>query len=184
VVATHVLPQALAAIVADAPHLRFEIAATDREENLMQRAADIALRFTPPRQQALVAARLADVEIGLFAAPGFAAPQNDAALQRTPFVADDRENLILPRMAEAGLPVPGHVVLRCDDPLAQIAALQAGLGLGACQVKLAARLGLVRALPHLSFGMPAWLVAHEDQLHTARIRFVFDRLKATLGQWM
>ena len=184
VAATHVLPPALAEIGRQAPGLRFELAATDVAENLVQRAADIALRFTPPQQQALVAARLADVEIGFFAAPRLDLPADLTDLTGVPFIADDREAQMLPRLAEMGLSLPRNVVMRCDDPLAQIAYVQAGLGVGVCQVKLAQRLGLVRVLPDLSYPMPAWLVVHEDQAQVARIRHVFDHLKKTLGHWM
>lgn len=184
VAAAHVLPAALADLRADAPDIRYEIAATDRPENLARRAADIALRFTPPRQQALIAQRLPNVEIGLFAAPGLPQPRDPADLAEAPFILDDRENLIGPAMTDAGLPLPGNVVLRCDDPPTQIAHLQAGMGIGFCQVKLARRLGLVRVLPDLHHAMPTWLVMHEDQARTPRIRLVFDRLKARLPDLM
>ena len=184
IAATHVLPHVLAELGRHAPGLRFELAATDIAENLIQRAADIALRFTPPRQQALVAARLSDVEIGFFSAPRLDLPANLTDLIDVPFISDDREAQLLPRLAEMGLALPGKVVMRCDDPLSQIAYIQAGLGVGVCQVKLAQRLGLVRVLPDLSYPMPAWLVVHEDQAQVARIRHVFDHLKKTLGHWM
>jgi DNA-binding transcriptional LysR family regulator len=184
VAATHVLPVPLARLHATAPKLRFELAATDRAENLAHRAADIALRFTAPKQQSLVAARLADVDIGLFASPTYALPDDLKDLRELPFIADDREALILPALQKAGMALPRQIVLRCDDPLAQITHIQAGLGVGFCQANLAGRLGLRRVLPHLTYAMPAWLVMHEDQSRIARIRFVFDHLKAELGTWM
>ena len=47
-------------------------------------------------------------------------------------------------------------------------------------MKLVARLGLVRVLSDVSYKMPMWLVVHQDQAHVARIRLVFDHLKAAL----
>ncbi|WP_370400995.1 LysR family transcriptional regulator [Sulfitobacter sp. JB4-11] len=184
VVATHVLPPLLARLRSDAPGLRFEIAATDAAENLNQRAADIAVRFTAPRQQALVAAKLPDVVVGLFTAPGVHRPRTPEALQEAPFISDDREDRLLPAMLASGLPVPRNIVLRCDDPLAQLAHLQAGLGIGLCQIKLAARLGLERVLPDIVYPMPAWLVVHEDQRHLPHIAPVFAHLKAHLPDLM
>lgn len=184
VVAGHVLPMLIRQMQAEAAGLRFEVAATDRAEDLTRRAADIAIRLTPPRQQALVASRLPDCEVALFAAPDFAPPDPDRPWQEQPFVADDREDLILPALTAAGLPAPSNVVLRCDDPLAQIAAIQGGVGLGFCQVKLAARLGLRRVAPGVMHPMPVWLVVHEDQARIARIAFVFDRLKSALRHLM
>lgn len=75
-------------------------------------------------------------------------------------------------------------MLRCDDPLAQITHLRAGLGIGICQVKSARRLGLVRVLNEVVNQMPLWLIMHEDQADIARIRMVFDHLKYALSTWM
>jgi DNA-binding transcriptional LysR family regulator len=124
------------------------------------------------------------VDIGLFASPTYALPDDLKDLRELPFIADDREALILPALQKAGMALPRQIVLRCDDPLAQITHIQAGLGVGFCQANLAGRLGLRRVLPHLTYAMPAWLVMHEDQSRIARIRFVFDHLKAELGTWM
>lgn len=184
IVATHVMPDVLAPLSRTAPALRFELAATDRDENLAHRAADIALRFSPPKQQALVALRLKDVEVGLFAAPGFDLPENMQDLGDLPFISDDREARILAEMARVGFAQPSNIILRCDDPLAQLAHLEAGLGIGLCQVKLAGRRGLHRVLPQVSYQMPCWLVMHEDQARTPRIRAVYDHLKAELPHWI
>jgi DNA-binding transcriptional LysR family regulator len=184
VVASHVLPPVLAELSAVTPGICFEIAATDAPENLARRAADIAIRFTPPVQQALIAVKLPDVEIGLFAAPNLADVSTPKAFATAPFIADDQEDRLLPALQAAGLPAPSNVVLRCDDSLAQLAHVQAGLGVGVAQVKLADRLGLVRVLPRFRYTMPAWLVVHEDQAQIARIRHVFDHLKAVLPAWM
>ncbi len=184
VVATHILPLPLSRISEQAPDIRFEIAATDLAENLAKRAADIAIRFTEPTQQALVAARLPAVRVGLFTSHNSAPIPDNHALTTAPFIADDNENLILPALIAAGMQPLKNIVLRCDDPLAQIAHLQAGLGVGFVQLKLAHRLGLKRVLPDLHHDMPAWLVVHEDQSHIARIRFVFDKLKEDLPSFM
>ncbi len=184
VAATHVVPPLMAEIMTQAPGLRLEVAATDLAENLTRRAADIAVRFTPPKQQALVAARLPDVEVGFFSASGLALDPATTDIADLPLIVDDRENLILPALVAAGLPAPNRIVLRCDDPLAQIAHVVAGLGVGLVQAKLAARLGLVRVLPRFGHAMPAWLVVHEDQSKVARIRFVFDHLKRRLPMMM
>ncbi|MGB3247178.1 MAG: LysR family transcriptional regulator [Sulfitobacter sp.] len=184
IVATHVLPGLLAEIRAQAPGIRFEVAATDTAENLARRAADIAIRFTPPAQQALVAVKLPDVELGVFTAKNGPCVSTIDDLVSAPFLSDDREDQVLPAIRDAGWPQPANVVLRSDDPLAVIAHLQAGLGVSICQVKLAGRLGLVRVLPQVTYPMPAWLVVHEDQSRIARIRFVFDHLKTGLSAWM
>ena len=182
VVAAHVMPQVLLILRASAPGITIELAATDHAENLLHRAADIAIRFAPPQQLALVAQRLPDVELGLFATKAFAQQGDD--LTELPFISDDTNDQILGWLKDAGIEAPGQTVLRCDDALAQINHLAAGLGVGACQVKLAQRLGLQRVLPQLTYPMPGWLVVHEDQAQIARIRHVFDHLKTTLPKLM
>ena len=184
VAATHVMPRILAQLARDTPGLRFELAATDRTEDLTRRAADIALRFVAPRQQALRAVRLPDVMVGLFGAPGRDWSAGVADFAKLPLISDDREDLIMRALTEAGLPKVSRPILRCDDPLAQIAHIQAGLGVGICQVKLAERLGLVGVLPTFRHAMPAWLVVHEDQARIARIRLVLDTLRHQLPRMM
>jgi DNA-binding transcriptional LysR family regulator len=180
VVAVHVLPPVLAALRLSAPGITVEVVATDKAENLARRAADIAIRFTPPAQQALVAQKLPDVSLGLFAAPHLLQIGSADALADAPMILDDREGRIGPALEAMGAPALRNIALRCDDPLAQIGALSAGVGIGVCQVKLAARLGLRRVLPGFQYLMPAWVVVHEDQARIARIRHVFDCLKSTL----
>lgn len=180
VVAGYVLPELLVAIAKTAPDLRFEVLASDSTENLLRRAADIGIRFAQPTQNALIAKRLADVEVGLFAAASLPLP--GPRVEDMPFVADDRDNIILPAMAAAGMAVPKTIALRSDDPLVQLAHVQAGLGVGVCQVKLAARLGLVRVAPDFRHMMPCWLVVHEDQARIRRIAHVFDAIKRHLPQ--
>lgn len=182
VVASHVMPRALLSLHQSAPDLSVELAATDIAENLLHRAADIAVRFAPPQQQALVAKRLPNVEIGLFATKEIAAQSPDFAA--LPFISDDSNDQIRDWLEANGIPLPQHTVLRCDDPLAQIGHIVAGLGVGVCQVKLAARLGLRRILPQVKHHMPGWLVVHEDQAQIPRIRHVFDHLQTALPRLM
>ncbi|TMM50884.1 LysR family transcriptional regulator [Sulfitobacter sabulilitoris] len=180
VMAVHVVPQALAGLRDQASGITVELTATDAPDNLLRRAADIALRTFAPNQAALVVRKLPDVEIGAFAAPSLLARGVVTDIARTPFVSDDRNRLSDQAMTAAGLPLPRHVALRSDDPAAQIAAIVAGLGVGLCQSALAGRLGLVRVWPELSHRMPLYVAMHEDQRDIARIRCVFDHLVKVL----
>ena len=182
VVASHVMPHALLALRQSAPKITIELAATDVAENLLHRAADIAVRFSPPQQLALVAKRLPDVEIGLFATAQVAALSPDFVA--LPFVTDESDDQIRDWLHGAGITPPRQTVLRCDDALAQIGHIAAGVGVGACQVKLATRLGLQRILPQLKYQMHGWLVVHEDQAQIPRIRHIFDHLTTTLPHLM
>ena len=180
VLACHVMPLALRSLGETAPDIRIELTASDTPENLLHRAADIAVRLAEPTQGALVARRLARIPFGFHAAPGLFRDVMPSDIATLPFISDDRDRAIEPALAELGLPQPGNVVLRCDDALTQISAISAGLGLGVCQCAIAARLGLERHLPHLETSLPCYLVIHEDLAQITRIRTVFDHLATHL----
>ncbi|MFN0114715.1 MAG: LysR family transcriptional regulator [Paracoccaceae bacterium] len=186
VMAALVLPEILAPLLAAAPGLTVELAATDAVEDLTRAEADIALRLAEPRQAALVAKRLRPVALGVFATAGIVAehgPPADAAdlLGRYPFVSEDRGRRIAEGLAGAGLPVPARVAIATDDDVAAALAVGAGLGAGILQVRIGGRMGLTRLLPDLGFALPLWAAMHEDLRPSAPVRAVFEHLAAELG---
>ncbi len=181
---TEVLPRLLQPLLAAHPGLQVELVPTNDTQNLLRRDADVALRFAPPAQDALLARKVAPVALGLFAAPALVerhGPPRDYAdyARRIPAVWDDRRDLLARGYAALGLAPPETVALRTDSDLAQLAAIRAGIGAGIAQVQLAA--GLVRLLPDLAPAMPAWVVTHEDLRRVARVRAVFDHLVQALA---
>lgn len=181
VIATHVVPYVLPALRAKHPDLRIELVASNDTQDLLRRDADIAIRMTAPTQKALIQKALPDVWLGLFASPTLIdVPHTPDDLAHAPFVVDDSSARVALGLAQAGLPKPQNTVFRCDDELAQIAALQAGVGTGFCQLGIAQRLGLTRVLPQIETSLPCFVVMHEDQRHIARIRAVFDHICTAL----
>lgn len=181
---TEVLPPILAPLIAGAPGLTIELAATNATEDLLRHQADIAVRMTEPTQGALIARRVKAVPLGFFAHPDLVArlgPPTDFAdfAARYPFVTEDRGRQVAEGLAAAGLPSPSWSALRSDDDVVQLAAVRAGVGAGIAQIALAR--GLTRLFPETAFGLNVWLVMHEDQRNVARIRAVFDHLVAALG---
>lgn len=177
VIATHVVPYVLPRLQATHPDIKIELVASNDTQDLLRRDADIAIRMTPPTQKALIQKALPDVLLGLFAHPDHAnAPRTPHDIAHAPFVLDDTSDRVAKGLAAAGLPAPQNAVLRCDDELAQIAALQAGLGTGFCQFGIAQRLGLTQVLPDIETTLPCYVVMHEDQRQIARIRVVFDHM--------
>jgi DNA-binding transcriptional LysR family regulator len=181
---TEVLPALLAPLLARHPGLTIELVPDNANDNLLRRDADLALRFAPPAQGALVARRVAPVALGLFAHPDLlareAAPRDwdDLAL-RFPCVGDDRRDLTARGLSALGLAMPRRLSLRTDSDLAQLAAVRAGLGAGVVQVQLAQ--GLVRLLPEVAPALPAYVAMHEDLRRSARVRAVFDHLVERLS---
>jgi DNA-binding transcriptional LysR family regulator len=76
--------------------------------------------------------------------------------------------------------------LRSDSDLAQLAAVRAGYGVGACQIGIARRdPALVRVLSE-AFAVPleTWLVMHEDLRANLRVRRAFDHLASGLKEYL
>jgi len=99
----------------------------------------------------------------------------------------EHDNAILRGMRAQGWPIDvERFGFRSDNDLAQLAAIRAGLGIGFCQIGLAARdRDLVRVLPDtVAVALDTWVVAHEDLRGVARIRATFDHLVAGLRAYI
>jgi len=185
VVGAEVLPGILAPLLAAHPGLKVELALSNRNENLLRREADLAVRMVRPTQTGLVARRIAGVRIGLYAHARYLAahgtPQTPAELAFHVLIGPDRDAATLAAMAAAGLD-RRMLRFRCDREAAQLNAVRAGLGIGAAQA------GIARACPdlrpvlsaHFDFQLDCWLAMHEDLRASARVRLVFDHLAVHL----
>lgn len=189
VMSQEVLPGMLADLAARHPGLSVELSATNAVENLRRRDADIALRVTTPVQDGLVARKLGEVGLGLFASSAYAQfqelPQSPEDLSSHALIGEDRGRGVDTALAAAGFEV-GRLRLsfRSDNDAVQLALLRAGAGIGVCQVPLAHRHGLIRVLPGFRAAMPVWLVMHEDLRSVPRVRAVFDHLAVTIGAYL
>jgi DNA-binding transcriptional LysR family regulator len=183
VVGVERLPPILAAVRRRYPALALELAVSNEVEDLLRRDADIAVRMVAPVQEALVARKVGVAKVGLFARADYLArrgtPGSVDDLRRFDLIGFDRATPAL-RALLAGFPWldPARFALRSSSDLAQLAALRAGFGIGACQAGIAAREPkLVRVLPEaFSVELPAWVVMHEDLRSSPRCRAVFDVL--------
>ncbi|NKJ00735.1 LysR family transcriptional regulator [Novosphingobium sp. SG707] len=187
IVAAEHLPPMLAAIRRQYPKLSIELVASDAVDDLLQRRADIAIRMVDPVQQALVARRIGTVQLGLYAHRDYldrrGLPQSIAELPGHDLIGVDR-NSSLSRAITGALPgiEHGDFALRADNTVVHLAAIRAGFGIGICQTRIAARdSALVQVLPDaFVFGLPLWIVMHEDLRSSARCRTVFNTLAADL----
>jgi DNA-binding transcriptional LysR family regulator len=187
VVAVEVLPPIVAGLIRRYPRLSIELVATNRVEDLLQREADIAVRMLRPTQQALVVQRVADIDLGLHAHRDYLGsgplPRKWSDLNGHAFIGFDRENSSAGKIAEALAGVKGkRWALRCDNHLAYLAAIRAGVGIGVSQVPLARRdPALVHILPKLlAPKLETWITMHEDLRASPRCRATFDALVAGL----
>jgi DNA-binding transcriptional LysR family regulator len=188
VIGVEYLPPILARLRREHPALVVELALTDRVDDLLGRAADIAVRMTEPTQGALLARRLPPVELGFHAHADYIArvgmPATLADLSRYDVIGYDAETPALRTMATRLAPLDRRgFALRTDSNLAQLAAIRAGFGIGICQVAIASRdPKLVRILPEITLPLPFWIVMHEDLKTSARYRVVFDALAVGLSR--
>jgi DNA-binding transcriptional LysR family regulator len=191
IMGAEVLPPMLAELRRKYPALEFELALSNTVDNLLRRDADIAVRMVEPAQEALVVKKLGTVSLGLHAHKDYLArtctPAGFGDLAEHSLIGFDRETPAIRAMRSR---VPGADVLRfsfrADSDIAQFRAINAGFGIGICQVGLAKQNpDLVRLLPEaFELKLDVWLAMHENLRATPRCRAVFDGLAASLAEYL
>jgi DNA-binding transcriptional LysR family regulator len=192
IVGVEVLPSILAALAEEHPHIQIELVLSNRNEDLLRRDADVAVRMARPTQAGLVTRKAGTVELGLFAAERYLArrpaPARAADLENGDhtLIGRDRDRAFYDALAQVGLPTrPRDYAFRTDSDVAQLAALRAGLGIGVCQLPLARRdPPLRRVLPSVRFHLETWIVMHEDLRPARRVRAVFDHLVRHVAEYV
>jgi len=191
VISVEILPPILAALRRRHPRLVVALSPSNRNEDLLRREADVAVRMVRPEQGALVARRIGDIELGLYvradALDGRLLPTSFEDVAAFGVIGVENENAVVRAMRAAGIPIRMEdFAFRSDNDLAQLAALRAGVGVGFCQVPLARRdPALVRLLPDtISYALDTWVVMHEDLRTSAPVRAVFDALVAGLQGYL
>jgi DNA-binding transcriptional LysR family regulator len=186
IMATYVLPPIMVAFRQAEPSIQIELTATNSTENLLLREADIAVRMVRPDQPDLIARKLGEIEIGLFAAPTyfqkFARPKTPEHLRQHCLLGFDRSDMLIKGMAALGFSTQRETFcFRTDNQVAYFEALKAGMGIGVAQVALAHASGLCRVLPQTPIpALPVWLASHRELRTSARVRRVFDFLAENL----
>lgn len=187
IVGCEVLPPILASLQQAHPGIAVELVVSNRNDDLLRREADIAVRMARPVQGTLLAKRIGEIEVGLHAHPDYLArrgsPASFADLATHAMIGFDREPGVVQALARHGIHLDRDAFsLRTDNDVAQLGAIRAGLGIGACQVQLAQRRPqLARILPgSFSFPLDCWMVMHEDLRSVRRMRIVFDHVAEAL----
>jgi len=190
-VGLEVLPPILAEFAREHPRIELELSLSNRNEDLLRRDADIAVRMARPSQKALIARRIGSVKIGLFAHRSYVEAHG---LPRTPsdfshhrLIGFDRDMHVLRTTGGAAAKLRREdFAVRTDNIAAQIAMLRAGLGITACQVNVARRdPNLVPVLAKdIAFQREVWLVTHPDLKGVTRVRLLFDHLAQGLKRYV
>jgi DNA-binding transcriptional LysR family regulator len=191
IIGCEVLPPILAAFHAEHPGIAIELALTNRQEDLARHDADVAVRVVRPTQSGLVARRIGVSRIGLFAQRDYLArfgePRSLADLKSHCVIGFDRDNRSFRGAGDFAQSLTrDDFGFRCDNDLAQLAALRAGVGIGGCQENIARRTpDLVPVLPNaIQIALEVWLVMHEDLEATRRVRLLFDHLAVGLADYV
>jgi len=165
------------------PDLQLELVPESRAVSLSSREADLAVALNRPPRGRLVAWKLTDYRLGLYAAVDYVSghpPIADLSSARThPFVWYIDEMIDIPELRYFDQIVAGSATaFRSSSIAAQHEAVANGLGLGILHVFAADADGrLVRVLPKgVQVTRSYWLVIHKEQQRLPRVRAVVDFL--------
>lgn len=191
IVGAEVLPPILADLQAAHPALVLELVLSNTLDDLLRRDADIAVRMVRPTQEALVVRHVGDVALGLHAHRGYldrrGTPVTVDALDGHILIGPDRDTAFLRRVRAETVPLQQiRFSYRCDSDVAQLAAIRAGAGIGACQLPVARRdPELIHVLPdEFEFRLPIWLAMHEGLRGNQRCRATFGALVNGLARYV
>jgi DNA-binding transcriptional LysR family regulator len=183
-----ILPPILTALREKYPNIVVELSITHRNEDLVRREADIAVRMRHPTQAALVARRVGETGFALYAHRSYVErhglPKTFAELKTHVLVGFDKENLAVQAHHEMGSTVTREwFSFRSDSAAAQLSAMRAGYGIGGCMVQIARReVDLIPVLPDaFLIKRSVYVVMHESERKTKRLRSTFDYLATALS---
>jgi DNA-binding transcriptional LysR family regulator len=182
IVGAEVLPPILTEFREAHPGICIELMMSNIVDDLSRREADIAVRMAPPTQNALVAKKVGEVQLGFYATPEYlerhGTPVGMEELKGHTIVGFDGPSRSIRDLAGMNVPVSREIFdFRSDSDLAQLAVMRAGYGIGVCQPTIAKRHGLVRVLSNVNvFTLGVWIVMHENLRASRRMRLMFDHL--------
>lgn len=186
-VSTYILPPILAELRLQWPEIELELVASDIVQDLLRRDADIAVRNVRPTQDDVIARKVGEMAIGLFAGPDYATrrplPTTLDELLTHELIGFDRSDELIRGFANQGVVVDrGAFSVRCDDHVVLVELIAAGLGLGFVSLASARARGLVSVpLPLPPLHLPVWVATHQEVHTSRRIRVIADALVATLA---
>ena len=188
VVSHFLLPRILARVRQAEPDIELEVFPSDEPKNLLFREADIAVRMYRSEQLDIIARRIGNMKVGMFASRAYVEqnglPQHVEEFMEHDFVGYNGNDIIISGMRDMGLQVDRHFFkTRCDQQVVHWELARAGCGIGFSQENIGrADPDMVQILPELSLPtLPVWLTAPEVLRTNPRIRRVFDLLADALS---
>jgi DNA-binding transcriptional LysR family regulator len=189
VVGVEVLPPILARFREAWPKIDIELVLTNRQEDLLRRDADIAVRMARPTQDALLARKIGAVPLIFHGHRSYlqrhGVPRTLDELMGHTLIGFDRTLSGVDGVQDLPFEVTRDLFdIRTDSELGQLAMMRAGIGLCPCQPAIAARdPNLTRLdVDGLNLSMEMWVVMHEDLKADRRLKAMFDHLVAELAE--
>jgi DNA-binding transcriptional LysR family regulator len=180
---------ALAEFRREHPLLSLELRSDTRVLDLSRREAEVAVRLVRPKEPALIARRLGNLQLALFASRAYldarGSPRGLAALSAHDWVGFDAALDDLPQIKWLRRAVPDpRFVLRTNTTTAQVVACAEGHGIALLPVFVADREPrLQRLLPRLlGPSRELWGVTHVDLRGNARTDAFLSWAGRVLGQ--
>lgn len=182
------MPKLLGRFMEQHPGIQVELVVTNEASNLLRRDADVAVRHFRPKQQDVVARKITDLELGLFAHETYLArhpePHSLSDLRNHIVAGYDRDTTIIEAAQQLGESfAASDFQFRSDNLLTHLEVIRAGMGMGFTHVGLATQWpGVERLLPDLKIPpLELWIACHSDVRLNRRVRIVMDFLAENLS---
>ena len=168
------------------PELTVQLVPTPRGFSLSRREADLAVMVGRPDKGRLVARKLTDYTLGLYASHDYLAahpaPARPSDLAGHRLVGYVEDLIAAPALNYAAEFLRGwRSRIELSSAIGQVEAVRAGAGIGILHDYLARDSGLARILPELSAVRSYWLAIHEPLRDVARVRAAADFLTEAVG---
>lgn len=187
--AAYALPRCMISLRRENPGISIELMPSNGVSDLTRREADIAIRHVQPAQPDLVAKRLRDIDVSLFATPAYLDSLGDiktpADLANAEFIGFDTPDRLVAQLNAFGIPVTrDNFGITTDSGSVGFELAREGAGIGILPVETAENLlGLRRVLAEIpTVQMPVWLVTHREIQTNPRIRLTYDHLSTELNK--
>ncbi len=161
------------------PDLCLQVVPTPRGFSLSRREADLAVMVGRPEKGRLVARKLTNYTLGLYASPAYLSahpePRELADLANHRLVGYVEDMIAAPALEYAREFLRGwRSQIEVTSAIGQVEAVRAGAGIGVLHDYLAQDSGLVRLFPERAAVRTYWLAIHESLRHVARVRVAAD----------
>ena len=183
------LSTTLGSIGAVDEEFQVELQVTNDRLNLLQRDADMAIRHVRPEQQELIARRVGEIEMNLFASPDYLAQYGPVArdnLDRHRFVDGLSENHLRAALAQQGAAFGvEQIVFKSDSILSWRSAMLAGFGIAGLPAHMVqGDEAMPIDLDGERFAVDVWLVARPEIRNNRGLKAVYEALGGQLYEFL